>query len=57
MVSIDACGKHEIQVFDEALKLQLGWNDVVGIGKCVLLDATEGWNTETARLKYRSNYG
>ena len=25
-VTIDTCGMHEIRIFDEALKLQLGWN-------------------------------
>ena len=29
---------HEIGVFDEALKLQLGWNGCSGI--CVLFDVT-----------------
>ena len=31
--------------------------DVVGMGKCVLLDVTEGWYAETVRLKYNSSYG
>ena len=29
-VTIDACGMHEICVFAEALKLQLGWNGCSG---------------------------
>ena len=44
---------HEIGVFDEAHSSWVGM-DVVGIGNCVLFDATEGWYTETARLKYRA---
>ena len=31
--------------------------DVVGIGNCVLLDATEGWYAETVRLKNSGTYG
>ena len=30
---------------------------MVRIGKCVLLDATEGWCAETVRLKYSSIMG
>ena len=44
---------HEIGVFDEAHSSWVGM-DVVGIGNCELFDATEGWYTETARLKYRA---
>ena len=29
-VTIDACGMHEIGIFAEALKLQLGWNGCGG---------------------------
>ena len=29
-VTIDACGMHEIGIFTEALKLQLGWNGCNG---------------------------
>ena len=56
MVNIDACGMHEVWVFDEALSCSWVGMDVVGISKYVLLDAAEGWYTETVKLKYSSSY-